>query len=116
MSSAASSIRSFRPADQRTSADEYINTSKVVFHFRAWTSIYDYSIRNQPRCIEVAMPRLLVIGGDETTRTLIESRLADRVSVDCTESVRAGLERHHHQPFDIILWDSVSAPPGCMNP
>ncbi|HEY7165439.1 MAG TPA: sigma-54 dependent transcriptional regulator [Candidatus Binatia bacterium] len=62
------------------------------------------------------MPRLLVIGRDDTTRKFIQGQLADRVAIDSAESLRAGLERHHHQPFDVILWDSVSVPSRCLNP
>ena len=62
------------------------------------------------------MPRLLVIGTDHATRKFIEGQLADRVAIDSADSIGAGLERHHQQPFDIVLWNSVSAPSPCYNP
>jgi DNA-binding NtrC family response regulator len=61
------------------------------------------------------MPRVLVIEKHDAARRLIENQLNGRLCVDSAESVRAALERHNREPFDIIIWDSVSAPSDCFS-
>ncbi len=62
------------------------------------------------------MPRVLVIETSDAARTLIESRFDGRLSIESTTTVKAGLDTHQRNPFQLVVWDTVSSPSECVNP
>ena len=58
-------------------------------------------------------PRVLLIENDEAARTLVERRFKNELSVEYAGSVQAGLDNHIRDPFDLVVWDTLSAPTDC---
>ena len=62
------------------------------------------------------MARLLIIEGRDTARPLIETRFSSNgLSIESALTVQDGLGAHKRNPFDIVLWDTMSAPSECLN-
>jgi DNA-binding NtrC family response regulator len=61
------------------------------------------------------LPRLLVIEKHTSTRSLIEHRFAGELSIESAATVQAALWNHHRNPFDLMVWDTISVPPECIN-
>ena len=63
--------------------------------------------------LQIGMPRVLVIETAKAVRTLIERRFDDGLSVESAATVQAALHGHSRKPFDLVIWDTLSAPPDC---
>jgi DNA-binding NtrC family response regulator len=61
------------------------------------------------------MFRVLIVEKQNAVRKLIENQFDGRLCIDSTESVRTAVEWHNREPFDAVVWDSVSAPSGCFS-
>jgi DNA-binding NtrC family response regulator len=57
--------------------------------------------------------RVLVIESEEAARTLVERRFKNEVRVEYAGTVQAGLDNHNRDPFDLVVWDTLSAPSDC---
>jgi DNA-binding NtrC family response regulator len=60
------------------------------------------------------MPRILVIENQQTTRALLEGRFNGGLSIQSAATVQDGFAAHIGDPFDLVIWDTVSAPPECF--
>ena len=58
------------------------------------------------------MLRTLFIEGQRRVRNLVEGRL-DGLIIESSENVETALAKHNLNPFDVIIWDSQSAPSRC---
>jgi DNA-binding NtrC family response regulator len=58
------------------------------------------------------MLRTLFIEGQKWARNLVEGRL-DGLIIESSENVEAALAKHRLNRFDVIIWDSQSAPSKC---
>ena len=58
------------------------------------------------------MPRVLVIEKN-AIRSLIEGQVTDHLSLELATTVHGGLEAHRSEPFDLVIWDTVSVPSEC---
>lgn len=61
------------------------------------------------------MPSVLIIEKSNATRSLIEERANGSFSLKSATSVQAGFEAHVRDPFDLVIWDTVSVPPECFS-
>jgi DNA-binding NtrC family response regulator len=61
------------------------------------------------------MPRVLIVEAAEKLRALIEPRLSGEFSADSATTVQAALDEHSRKPYDLVVWDTVSAPPESSN-
>ena len=59
------------------------------------------------------MPRVLVIEKNGVIRSLIEGQVNDHLSLELATTVHGGLEAHRSEPFDLVIWDTVSVPSEC---
>src|ERR671918_2735881 len=62
------------------------------------------------------MPRVLIVEGRETARALIESRLGAELTIESAANVRAALDSHNRNSYDVVVWNTVSAPSECFSP
>ncbi|MGE5303958.1 MAG: sigma-54 interaction domain-containing protein [Alphaproteobacteria bacterium] len=58
------------------------------------------------------MLRTLFIEGQTSVRNLVDGRLGG-LMIDSGENVEAALAKHNLNPFDLIIWDTQSAPSKC---
>lgn len=58
------------------------------------------------------MLRILFVEGQTSVRNLVESRL-DGLIIESGATVEAALAKHNINPFDIVIWDTQSAPSKC---
>ncbi len=58
------------------------------------------------------MLRILFVEGQPIIRSAVEHRLAGFV-VDSGATIESALAKHNANPFDIVIWDSQSAPSRC---
>lgn len=61
---------------------------------------------------EVQMLRILFVEGQTSVRSLVEHRL-DGFLVDSGATLEVALAKHNVNPFDIVIWNSQSAPSKC---
>jgi DNA-binding NtrC family response regulator len=54
------------------------------------------------------MLRLLVVEETSSVRGLLERRLDSQVTVGWTRDIQAALADHKQNPYDVVLWDTVS--------
>ena len=59
------------------------------------------------------MPRILIIEAHQAARTLIERRFDVALSIESVGTLQAGLDNHNRNPFDLVIWDTLSAPADC---
>src|SRR4051812_22592775 len=57
------------------------------------------------------MTRVLLIESQPKARALIEGRLDGQVSIDSSGTLKDALARDER--FDVIVWDTITAPPQC---
>jgi DNA-binding NtrC family response regulator len=56
------------------------------------------------------MPRLLIVEGQPAARTLIEDRLDGDLTIRSTTNIHTALNDHSRSSYDVVVWDTVSAP------
>jgi DNA-binding NtrC family response regulator len=56
------------------------------------------------------MARLLIVEGQPAARTLIEDRLDGNLTIRSTTNVHTALDDHSRSSYDVVVWDTVSAP------
>jgi DNA-binding NtrC family response regulator len=61
------------------------------------------------------MPRLLIIEANRAVRGLVEDRFDADSAVKSATNLQAALTEHNHISYDVIVWDTVSAPSECSN-
>jgi DNA-binding NtrC family response regulator len=59
------------------------------------------------------MARILVIEAHQAARTLIERRFDTALSIESVGTLQAALDNHNRDPFDLVIWDTLSAPADC---
>jgi len=62
------------------------------------------------------MPRVLIVEGQEAARVLIERRLGRDLTIESDTNVKAALDNHNRNSYDVVVWDTVSAPSECFSP
>ena len=60
------------------------------------------------------MARALVVEKHDAARTLIADEFDGTLQIESAATVQAGLDAHARDPFDLVIWDTVSAPPQCF--
>jgi DNA-binding NtrC family response regulator len=58
------------------------------------------------------MLKILFIEGQPSVRNLVERRL-DGLIIESGADLETALAKHNHTPFDVIIWDTQSAPSKC---
>jgi len=61
----------------------------------------------------ISIPRILVIENQGAAQTLIERRFEGRLFLESATTLQTALDNHKHQPFDLVVWDTRSAPSVC---
>ena len=61
------------------------------------------------------MPRLLIIEANHAVRGLVEGRLDGDFAVKSATNVQTALTEHNQISYDVVVWDTVSAPSECSN-
>ena len=62
------------------------------------------------------MPRVLVVDRGEVARALIERPLGGDLTIESATNVHAALEDHSRKPYDVVVWNTASAPSECFSP
>ena len=62
------------------------------------------------------MPRILIVEGREAARTLIERHLGRDLDIESANNVRAALDNRNRNSYDVVVWNTVSAPSECFSP
>jgi DNA-binding NtrC family response regulator len=60
------------------------------------------------------MARALIVEKHDAARTLIADEFDASLQIESAATVQAGLDAHSRHPFDLVVWDTVSAPPQCF--
>jgi DNA-binding NtrC family response regulator len=61
------------------------------------------------------MPRLLIVEATEAVRGLIERRFDSDFAIKSVTNVDSALNEHSQNPYDLVVWDTVSVPSECSN-
>jgi DNA-binding NtrC family response regulator len=59
----------------------------------------------------IETPRILVIENLAVAQTLIEQRFNGGLLLESAPTLQAALNNHKRKPFDLVVWDTRSAPP-----
>jgi DNA-binding NtrC family response regulator len=60
------------------------------------------------------MVRALIVEKDDAAWTLVADEFVGSLQIEAAATVQAGLDAHARHPFDLVIWDTVSAPPQCF--
>lgn len=63
----------------------------------------------------MALPRLLIIESRQSVRKLIDGRFGGNCAVKSAINVQEALTEHYQNPYELIVWDTVSAPAAYFN-
>ena len=56
------------------------------------------------------MPRLLIVEATQAVRGSIAGRLGGDIAVQSAANIQAALAEHNENSYDLVVWDTVSAP------
>jgi DNA-binding NtrC family response regulator len=65
---------------------------------------------------DIFMPRVLIVDRESAARALMERQPGSDLIIEAASSVKAALDKHSQCFYDIVVWNTISAPSECINP
>jgi hypothetical protein len=62
------------------------------------------------------MPRVLIVDREEAAQALIERRLGTDLIIESAPNVQAALDNHNRNSYEVVVWNTMSAPAACSTP
>src|SRR5262249_11981333 len=62
------------------------------------------------------MPRVLIVDREEAAQALIERRLGADLIIESATNVQTALDDHNRNSYEVVVWNTMSAPSPCSTP
>src|SRR5262245_61387620 len=62
------------------------------------------------------MPRVLIVDREEAAQALIERQLGTDLIIESATNVQTALDNHSRNSYEVVVWNTVSAPSECFSP